>query len=659
MSSLLRWFAVLFCVLAMPALAEQRVALVIGNNAYPNLPPQEQLQKAINDANAVGDTLERLGFTVIRGTDLGRGEMLTKLSALRQSLKPGDLGFVFFSGHGVAIDGANYLLPSDIPGQGDEDVITQSAVPETYVEALLSKAGVRTGVLVLDACRNNPFAESGNKAIGGLKGLVRSEPPGGVFKLYAAGTGEAALDRLPGEDPDPNSVFTRVLLPELEKPGRSLVEVAYAVKAKVTDLAASVGHKQHPAQYDGGFAIDVYLAGEMPAPEKAVTAGPDRTPSDAGPPVANACAEAKPHYDAAVARNTAAAYQAHLKFFGSCAYAPLAEDALKALQQVANVAPDEEAAPAPERERPLPGTLLRTIAAHSDSVSSVAVSPDGQMVASGSPDGLVKFWRAVDGRLLSTYAGHFSAVNAVAFHPRRPLVASGGGGDKLDWTVRLFRPSNGSLVQVLSGHGGPINSVAFGPDGELLASGSDDDTIKLWRVSDGRLLLTLGGHDGDVQSVAFSPNGKILASGSSDSTIRLWDVSAGRPLRRIKAHDNAVLQIAFSADSRMLASASLDGSAKLWDASAGLRLHTLEGHGRFVASVAFSPDGALLASGSGDRTIRVWSVSEGDHLHTLKWHGGPVRSVAFGPDGRTIASGSTDRTIKLWIMGEPGALAGR
>src|SRR5688572_12948691 len=100
---------------AGPAFAEKRVALVIGNDRYPNLPPERQLLKAVNDAEAVGDTLGRLGFEVVRGANLGRQDMIDKLSELTARLEAGDTAFFFFAGHGVAIGGVNYLVPSDVP----------------------------------------------------------------------------------------------------------------------------------------------------------------------------------------------------------------------------------------------------------------------------------------------------------------------------------------------------------------------------------------------------------------------------------------------------------------------------------------------------------------------------------------------------------------
>src|SRR5918997_5915843 len=208
----------------VPAFAEKRVALVLGNDQYPNLPADQQLRKAVNDSRAIGMTLGRLGFEVISGENLGRQAIVDKLDELTARLAPGDTAFFFFAGHGVTIAGGNYLLPSDVPniGSGQETRLARAALGESDIVADLQGRGVRVAVVVLDACRNNPFRRPGVRSVGAERGLARIDPVRGVFTLYSAGIGQTALDRLGDNDPDPNSVFTRVLVPALAKPGLHL-----------------------------------------------------------------------------------------------------------------------------------------------------------------------------------------------------------------------------------------------------------------------------------------------------------------------------------------------------------------------------------------------------------------------------------------------------
>jgi formylglycine-generating enzyme required for sulfatase activity len=250
-------------VYAEAAHAEKRVALVIGNDRYVYLPEGEQLQKAVNDARSVGAVLKDIGFDVISGENLGRGALVGKLDELIQRLAPGDTAFFFFSGHGVALDGVNYILPADVPdvAAGQETRLKGEAIGEQYIISELNGRGVRVSVVVLDACRTNPFGRTGAKGIGGSKGLARPPQVQGTFSLYAASSGQAALDRLYDGDPDPNSVFSRVLAPMLAKPGVDLATLAFEVREEVARIAQKAGQAQRPAYYDETIGGRIYLAG--------------------------------------------------------------------------------------------------------------------------------------------------------------------------------------------------------------------------------------------------------------------------------------------------------------------------------------------------------------------------------------------------------------
>ncbi len=272
-------------LLAGPALAQKRLALVVGNNSYQHV---SELQKAVNDARAVAGSLQRLGFTVILGENLTRRDFVQTLARLEAQVQPGDISFVFYAGHGVEIDGANYLLPVDVPnvGAGQQSLIKDEAISTDRLIQRLKARGARSQVLVLDACRDNPFRDQTGRSLGTARGLGTAQPSTGVFILYSAGIGEVALDRLSDNDSNANSVFTRTLVPMMERPDMSLVTLAKDVRAGVKSLAASVGHQQSPAYYD---EIDghLYLArhgSDTSLPEIRASLTP--TPSVTPPPPA-------------------------------------------------------------------------------------------------------------------------------------------------------------------------------------------------------------------------------------------------------------------------------------------------------------------------------------------------------------------------------------
>ncbi len=239
---------------------------------YTNLPAHEQLQKAVNDARAVGAALGQVGFEVISGYNLGRDALVDKLDESIRGLDPGDTAFFFFSGHGVALDGVNYILPADMPdiAAGQETRLKGKALGEPYVIAEMMGRGVRVTVVVLDACRTNPFGRPGGKGVGVGKGLAAPPQVEGIFSFYAASSGQEALDRLSDGDPNPNSVFTRVLAPALTRAGVDLATLAIEVPEEVARIARTAGSIQRPAYYDETTGGRIYLNGTPAAVEQPV-----------------------------------------------------------------------------------------------------------------------------------------------------------------------------------------------------------------------------------------------------------------------------------------------------------------------------------------------------------------------------------------------------
>ncbi|EJC98165.1 WD40 repeat-like protein, partial [Fomitiporia mediterranea MF3/22] len=276
--------------------------------------------------------------------------------------------------------------------------------------------------------------------------------------------------------------------------------------------------------------------------------------------------------------------------------------------------------------------LLKELTGHKDRVTSVAFSPDGTRVTSGSYNKTIRIWDAESGRVIfGPFEGHTGWVQSVAFSPDGARVVSGSN----DKTIRIWDVESGQMVsEPMEGHTDTVYSVAFSPDGMHVASGSADNTVMVWDVKSGQAAKRFEGHDDGVSSVAYSSDGKRIVSGSYDTTIRIWDVESGQTVHGpLIGHSSSVESVAFSRDGTRIASGSFDNTIRIWDAQSGECISKpFEGHTRAVTSIAFSSNSRHIASGSDDMTVRIWDVL----------------SVAFSPDGTRVASGSWDDTIRIW-----------
>ncbi|MBE7383418.1 MAG: TIR domain-containing protein [Leptolyngbya sp. SIO1E4] len=285
---------------------------------------------------------------------------------------------------------------------------------------------------------------------------------------------------------------------------------------------------------------------------------------------------------------------------------------------------------------------INHLVGHEDWVVAVGFSPNGELLASGSKDGVIRLWQA-NGKLLHTLDGHDRGVWGLAFSPDSQQLVSGGADNK----VRLWN-ADGSLVRVLDGHEAIVASVAYSPDGSIIASASVDKTVRLWSP-EGEPVNTFKGHGGYVVSVAFSPDNQLLAAASTDGLITLWTLT-GEAVAVLEGHAGPVWNVAFSPDGQEIASVSADSTIKLWNLQGEL-LQTLEGHRDDVEGIDFSPDGTLLVSGGADHTVRLWR-RDGTPISILRGHEDWVWSVNISPDGRTIASGGGDNRVALWRLSD-------
>ncbi len=319
---------------------------------------------------------------------------------------------------------------------------------------------------------------------------------------------------------------------------------------------------------------------------------------------------------------------------------------------------------------------LSTLKGHTGAVTSVAFSPDGNLVASGSSDNTLRLWRVTQGVLLRTMTGHPFPILDVVFSPNGGTLATASS----DGIVRVWQVSNGALLDSFTGHGGRVTSVAFAPDSRTLASGSEDYTVRLWNLVTGRLTLTIDEGMASVNCLAFSPDGNLLAWGEQDGHLRLWKVVEGAWLNIVRLSNEAITSLAFSPDGTWLATGTAQGMLYILRVADGKVVHQSSPHTQAITGLAYSPDGNWFVTASREGILRLWQVRLVQEVtlpvgttptpgtlpppiatatyppvnlqltlsRLLRGHAGPVTSVAYSPRGNLIASGSEDQTIRLW-----------
>ncbi|WP_181719594.1 NACHT and WD repeat domain-containing protein [Nocardia gipuzkoensis] len=283
-------------------------------------------------------------------------------------------------------------------------------------------------------------------------------------------------------------------------------------------------------------------------------------------------------------------------------------------------------------------------------VLSVAFSPNGRTIGTGSDDGLVHWWDVATRHPLSEpLTGHPSTVHAVAFTSDGHLVTSGRDGSIRLWDSNRRRP----LGQSLTGHFWPATSMAFTSDGRTLVTGSGA-MVKVWDMPGRRLLGTLqSGDPGMISSVALNTNGHLLATGDSYGGVQFWNPRTRQPIGdRLDTGNSDVSFIEVRSESDVLATGSGDGNVKFWDARTHEQLGTpIKNRSGLLTAMALSPDGRRLVTGDADAAFR-WDIATGESIGDPLYvrGGGGVTKLAISPDGRILATGSYLGLLQLWDM---------
>ena len=292
-------------------------------------------------------------------------------------------------------------------------------------------------------------------------------------------------------------------------------------------------------------------------------------------------------------------------------------------------------------------TVVRVLKGLTGQVNAVAFSGYGESLFAAAGEnallGEVGEFRVADGQLLRKLQGHHDAILSLALSPDGKLLATGS----YDQTIRIWDTATGQELQTLTGHNGGVFGLSFRPDGRVLASASSDRTVKLWDVATGQRLDTLSQALKEETAVVFSPDGKRLAAAGADNRIRLWEISPTAretppPIISRFAHEGAILRLLFSNDGKWLLSTANDLTVKLWEAAQLEEKVAYERQSDWPSAIAFSPDQKGVIVGRMDGSIAYYERDSGMRIN-------PPAPLLTGFDPRGVERGST---VRIRLLGQ-------
>ena len=282
--------------------------------------------------------------------------------------------------------------------------------------------------------------------------------------------------------------------------------------------------------------------------------------------------------------------------------------------------------------------------ASSAEIWSLAISPDGEFIASGNNHGSIEFFNRQTGDITKILGEHENVIRALVFIPQTNQLISGDG----DGNIKVWNRENSNKESQLQGHSASIWSLAISSDGQMLVSCSEDESVRVWNLKTGEANSIIFSHNTVVYALAFSPDGRVFASAGKDKIVKIWDAQDRTLLKSFSGHQDAIRAIAISPDGRYLVSGSWDKTVKVWQLESGELITTFTGHQDRVVTVAISNDSETVFSGAIDNKIKVWSLENAELITTLSQHHNWVLALATSQPENLLVSGGKDSTIRLW-----------
>lgn len=256
-------------------------------------------------------------------------------------------------------------------------------------------------------------------------------------------------------------------------------------------------------------------------------------------------------------------------------------------------------------------------AAHLSIVESLAFSPDGKKLVSGSFQEIA-IWNPETGELVSKIPGFAHNVVALAFSADGKWLGAAGGEPTVDGEVKVYDTATWKLVMDLkAGHSDTAYGLSFSPDGKMLATASADKFVKVWEVPSAKFVKSFEGHTHHVLDVGWSGDGKLLASAGGDNTVKIWDFEKGEQARTIQAHGKQVTRLVFIGKKGEILTSGGDNQVKQFNSANGGSTKAFPGATDFIYAIGVNPEGTIVATGGQEGIVRVYNAATGAILKSL------------------------------------------
>jgi hypothetical protein len=605
---------------------EQRVALVIGNSDYAEAP----LRNPVNDARAIAAELRQTRFKVVLLENANLQQMFEAIRDFGDELRSGGVGLFYFAGHGVQIRGRNYLIPVSTQIQREDEVVYRS-IDAGQVLQKMETAGNRVNLVILDACRNNPFARTFRSMPAGLAVM---EAPVNTLVAFATAPGAVASDGT-----GKHGLYTEHLLKNITVEGLRVEDMFKRVRMGVRQDSSG---RQTPWE-NTSLEVEFFfrpLASQL-APE----------PIAPGNPLAVELA----FWDSIKTSGQWADFDAYLRKFPGGQFSELARNRLTVLKPPLPVAPAAPPAPVavaavqqPPPQKPARPPLtepFKVLTGSEVAATAVAVAPNGGYVVTGGRDGVLTLWDVSTSKELRRLMGHAGAILSVAVSPDARWIASSAE----DGTWRLWSSSGINEVRRVRLES-VVTTLAFSPNGRHIASGDRAGAVRLWNAADGSAAVHVGSHSAAVRSVAFSLEGRYVISGSADGFARLWPPAMGAQPRNFGPHAGPVIAVRMSPDQASLVSASADGVMWSWDVRSGKGTPNSVAIGAAMVALSADARNALIARDDGSTVL--WDTGGARELQRFSSPASAVTAIALSSEARLGMVAADGQRIRLWSMRE-------